>query len=189
MNRRYKEDVARAPNLAEVLRQLLEHAHEAEADMSGATPAASARPVLPRGATSRRWGGRGRPLTQLDEARIIDTKLSNPDMGVRRLKRDAGLTYGHCQITRVLRDVGLMRKPPPPPPPRDVDFWVRTTRGNVYLAEAELALAQYARLYGFTGRVAAVERLRRGVEKAKRKAEWWKKEKSRRERAEKMKGH
>jgi hypothetical protein len=67
-------------------------------------------------------------------------------------------------------------------PTRDPDFWIPICTGRVWIAEQELKAAKYARAAGMICIFSQVERIQRRVEVAKRKLEWWKREKVRRER-------
>jgi hypothetical protein len=178
MNERYKEFLASAPSPAEARRRIVEYACEhgttAAARMSGADQTTVAR-ILQRGdalAPRRHSGGKPR-LAPEDEARIIDARLAHPEAGVIRLKRDHGLPHGGRQIMRVLNEAGLV--PECEKPIRDPAFWIRWRERRVETARLELMVAEVVRKAGATGRIAEVERLRRGVARAKRKVEWWKK--------------
>ncbi len=196
MNTRYKHYLDCFSDKAEALRRIVACARAqgtgAAAGMSGADPS-TIRSLCKRprvGAPRRHTGGTPK-LSLEDEARIMDARLAHPEAGALRLKRDHGMPFGKNQIERVLREAGLIVNPHSQPKD-DPDFWIRVTERRVEYAGYELALAEHARALGYAGRASEVERMRRRLEKAKRKVEWWKSEKvrrERRERAEKMKGH
>jgi transposase len=189
MNKRYKEFVAAAPSPSEARRRIVEYARRhgtaAAARMSGAAPCTVYR-LLKR----KRLDSFDRPTRALlaeEEARIIDARLANPTEGVRSLKKKTGLPHGYVQITRVLREAGLALKRHHAT--RDPDFWIPICTRRVEYARYELKVAEYARAAGMTCIFSEVERIRRRLDVAKRKVEWWKKEKERRERAEKIESH
>ncbi len=120
------------------------------------------------------------PLSARDEARIVAAKKAHPTEGAGALKSKRGLPYGLKRIIRVLGEAGLL--PKRHIPTRDPDFWIRICTGRVWITQQELKVAEYARAAGMTGWLAQVERIRRRVEVAERKLEWWRRQKERVER-------
>ncbi len=185
MSERYREFVAAAPSPSEARRRIVEYARRhgtaAAVRMSGACRS-TVKNLLNRKSFDtfgRHTGGSPR-LSPEDEARIIDARLAHPTEGVLTLKSKRGLPHGRNQIARVLREAGLRIERHRST--RGPDFWLPVREFRVWIAEIELKVAEYARAAGMTGHLAQVEYIRRRLDVAKRKVEWWRKEKERRER-------
>jgi hypothetical protein len=189
---RYREFMAASGGPEGARRRIVEcarrHGTMAAARMSGASRWTVRNLVIRADAGDDLARNAGRqPMGARDEARIVAVKRAHPTESAVTLKNKRGLPFGLKRIMRVLGEAGMLRKRRNPT--RDPDFWIRICTGRVWIAEQELKVAGWARAAGMTGHLAQVERIQRRVEVAKRKLEWWKSEKVRRERAEKMEGH
>ncbi len=185
ISERYRRFMAAAPSPEAARRRIVEcarrHGTMAAARMSSASKNTVRRLV--------RWADAGRSLADKlarphlsarDEGRIVAAKRAHPTEGTGLLRRNGRVPYSCQTISRVLRETGLQRKQHVPT--RDPDFRIRICTGRVWIAEQELKVAEIAHSVSYPGRASEVERIRRRLEVAERKLEWWKSEKVRRER-------
>jgi len=183
MNQAYRKFVEKMRGPARARRLIVEcarrHGATAAARMSSAHPN-TVRSLVKRADEGRPvTDGPGVHLTRADRRRIIAAKRAHPEEGSRLLISNRRVPYGRWAISRVLREAGLERKKHIPT--RDPDHWLERSELAVWMAEAELYIAEVARSMGVSGWVSQVERIRRRVEVAKRRVKYWREQKAKRE--------
>jgi len=185
MDERYRRFVDRYRTPAEARRRIVEcarrHGVTAAARWSGAHPT-TVRMLVRRAEEGRPIvNNPGHPLSRAERRRILAAKRARPEEGSRLLVGNRRVPHCYRTIFRVLHEAGLTRKQHIPT--RDPDHWLERSELSVWMAEAELYIAQVARSMGVTGWVSQIERIRRRVEVAKRRVAYWREQKAKRESA------